>query len=60
MARRNTRTAKNPEQEVTDWNARVKLGDLVEIPRSYPGGTPDLQDTHGSAGLERSHSRGLA
>ena len=55
MARRNTRTAKNPEQEVTDWNARVKLGDLVEY-RSYPEAAPQTFKTRTEAQVLSGHT----
>ena len=55
MTRRNTRTAKNPEQEVADWNARVKVGDLVEY-RSYPEAAPQTFKTRTEAQVLSGHT----
>ena len=52
MERRNTR---NPEQEVADWNARVKIGDLVEY-RSYPEAAPQTFKTRTEAQVLSGHT----
>ncbi len=55
MTRRNTRTAKNPEQEVADWNSRVKVGDLVEY-RSHPEAEPQTFKTRTEAHVLSGHT----
>ena len=55
MARRNTLSENNPEQEVTDWNARVKLGDLVEY-RFHSEAAPKIFKTRTEAQVLSGHT----
>lgn len=55
MTRRSTRTPKKPEQEVNDWNARVKVGDLVEY-RFYPEAEPQTFKTRTEAQVLSGHT----
>ncbi len=55
MAYRDANTAKNPEKEVTDWNDRVNVGDLVEY-RFYPEAEPQTFKTRTRAEVLSGHT----